>query len=352
MKKTNFSGPAFEGSFTLPAARLVKLYSFTLIELLVVTSQHCRHFIHNAVFAAAKTYSLFLKGEWGLGKGENLFSREKKFSPFPKNAFTLIELLVVIAIIAILAAMLLPALQSARNTAKQSNCLSNLKQLALQFTTYANDNQDWMIPASLHASNANLSPWSSAFAAQMGMISPADKDSAFGALINDGKVSRTKLNFFACPAEAIQIGRYSTPEYHYGHYGINFMLSGATIQNKGQSTSNIYTKNRKITEVLKPSITITMADYGKLGAPYETWWHPSDISNLAPALTTRHGNRSGRSKIEGERVHYPTGSIMNVAFADGRASAMQREHWKKDNASYTIAPFIRGYRDTTGNTTL
>ena len=68
--------------------------SFTLIELLVVASQYCRHFIHNSCFASAKTFSLFLKGEWGLGKGENLFSREKKFSPFPKNAFTLIELLV------------------------------------------------------------------------------------------------------------------------------------------------------------------------------------------------------------------------------------------------------------------
>ena len=48
-----------EGSFS-PAHGQVKLYSFTLIELLVVTSQHCRHFIHNAVFASAKTYSLFL----------------------------------------------------------------------------------------------------------------------------------------------------------------------------------------------------------------------------------------------------------------------------------------------------
>ena len=60
--------------------------AFTLIELLVVTSQHCRHFIHNSCFASAKTYSLFLKGEWGLGKGENLFSREKKFFPSPEQS--------------------------------------------------------------------------------------------------------------------------------------------------------------------------------------------------------------------------------------------------------------------------
>jgi len=57
-----------------------------------------------------------------------------------KGAFTLIELLVVIAIIAILAAMLLPALQKAREKARQSVCLSQLKQLGLGELMYA---QEW-----------------------------------------------------------------------------------------------------------------------------------------------------------------------------------------------------------------
>jgi prepilin-type N-terminal cleavage/methylation domain-containing protein/prepilin-type processing-associated H-X9-DG protein len=74
-----------------------------------------------------------------------------------QKGFTLIELLVVIAIIAILLAILMPALNRVREQGKRAVCLSNLKQLSLAWILYADDNDDVLVNGAIGYSDRNMS---------------------------------------------------------------------------------------------------------------------------------------------------------------------------------------------------
>src|SRR5512133_2207687 len=74
------------------------------------------------------------------GRGSELRKNMKRAS---RSAFTLVELLVVIGIIAVLIAILLPALKRAREAAVQTACMSNLRQISMLFQIYTNESKGW-----------------------------------------------------------------------------------------------------------------------------------------------------------------------------------------------------------------
>jgi prepilin-type N-terminal cleavage/methylation domain-containing protein len=114
------------------------------------------------------------------------------------QGFTLIELLVVIAIIAILAALLLPTLASAKKQAQGTQCINNSKQLLLAWTVYASDFKDVLAyNIAGYVATDNVGGWVD------GIESPTSSDSANVALMMQGQIGPYAKNpaIYHCPAD-------------------------------------------------------------------------------------------------------------------------------------------------------
>jgi len=229
-----------------------------------------------------------------------------------KKAFTLIELLVVIAIIAILAAMLLPALNQARAKAHTIACAANLKQIGSASNMYSNAYNDYLVPAySRYFGNAYF--WQ-ILTGNAQKLTPG----TFGVTMNGYADNKS---VFRCPGSQRPLSADTTTRaagvektFFATHYGINaYLHAGAYEDPEGTGIGGHF---RKLNHVTRPSVAMSIGD----GQATNT-----SMYNNIYLFSYRHGgsedfrmtpwttvtNKQGRTNLV-----YIDGHVQNVSFMD------------------------------------
>ena len=255
-------------------------------------------------------------------------NRPKKSVCVTQESFTLIELLVVVAIIAILAGMLLPALQSARERGKSANCLANIRQLGVALQQYTLAADDWFCTAS----NPDGDRWD----VENDETYSGKGTTGGGILLRGlGDKSGNQNKVLLCPSVPGLFNAGWAGSSIAG-YGYNEFL-GAEL------AYGVNYRGMKTTQVRQASVISTFADCGylndgreelaaQLRAPVKRLESDSDLRSSGTA-SFRHAGSCNSGFVDGHGENRRTGYSGDVSGVDGKRFGFLSD----DNSSYDPA---------------